>query len=153
MARKRESIKQRILRTIDKKDGCWIWTGCATRDGYGVLTVGRKQFRAHRLSYEEFVCPIGDGKLVCHSCDTPLCVNPKHLFLGSPRDNTQDMIKKGRKAIVRDANHPHTKISHAQRAEVRKKRASGMRLKEIAEQYGVSFQTISNICLRRRSYV
>lgn len=152
MSRSREPIQPRILRSIRKEGGCWIWCASRTKDGYGVLTVGRKQQRAHRASFEAFSGPIPVGCFVCHSCDNPLCVNPAHLFAGSARENTQDMIAKGRKVLVLGERHPFTKILPNERAVVREMRASGIALKEIAAKYGVSFQTISAICNGSRSY-
>jgi len=152
MARARTPLDQRILTAHRREGECWIWTGAVGRDGYGVMTVGRRQMRAHRASYQAFN---GDpvGKLVCHKCDRPLCVNPAHLFLGMPCDNTRDMIAKGRAAPVRtDDAHHATKISHGQREAIRKARAEGATLAALAERYGVVFQTISAICRGESSY-
>jgi len=90
--------KQRILDYSEPvtESGCWIWTRCTSRQGYGQITICRKTIPASRVSYELFVGPIPDGMFVCHSCDTPPCVNPAHLWIGSPKDNVSDMIKKGR---------------------------------------------------------
>lgn len=77
--------------------GCWLWTAALDSKGYGVIGTGpHKVDRAHRVSYRLFK---GDptGLDVCHRCDTPACVNPDHLFLGTAKDNIQDMIRKGRK--------------------------------------------------------
>ena len=77
-------------------DGCWIWQGAKRAKKYGHLRVQGKQPAAHRLSYRLLAGPVPDGMLVCHHCDTPLCVRPSHLFLGSPKDNSQDASEKGR---------------------------------------------------------
>jgi predicted XRE-type DNA-binding protein len=73
---------------------CWIWKA-ATTNGYGVFHAFGES-KAHRVSYRYFVGDIPEGMVVCHTCDNPLCVNPTHLFLGTQRDNMQDMISKGR---------------------------------------------------------
>lgn len=80
--------------------GCWLWIGAYNKDGYGTLTVSGKRRRAHRAAWEIFKGPIPDNLLVCHKCDNPACVNPDHLFLGSPLDNMTDMIKKGRSVRI-----------------------------------------------------
>ena len=151
MSRKREPVTERILRTIKVEGSCWIWQGSKLGDGYGCITIGRKTYRVHRVSYEAFKGP-ATGQLVCHSCDTPLCVNPSHLFLGSPAKNTEDMMKKGRHRPMLDAAHPNTKVPHAERETIRRLRADGATLKAIADKYGVCFQTISDICRGKGSY-
>ncbi len=152
MAPPRKPVAGRIVRAIRKDGDCWIWTGSATKDGYGVMGVGRKQFRVHRLAYEEFNGPIPPGFLVCHRCDVPLCVNPDHLFIGTPQDNTADMIAKQRKRAATVDTHPLYKIRPEDRDAIRQLRANGEKLPDIAGRYGVVFQTISEICKGRGCY-
>lgn len=77
--------------------GCWLWTGPWCDSGYGrVARHGKEITRAHRMFYTVHKGEIPKGLFVCHKCDTPACVNPDHLFLGTARDNVQDMIRKGR---------------------------------------------------------
>jgi hypothetical protein len=96
-------VEERFWRYVQKTESCWEWVGNKGRFGYGRIQefgVSGKTVQAHRLSYQMHVGPIPDGLFVMHKCDNPSCVNPGHLQLGTPRDNTQDMIAKGRKRVV-----------------------------------------------------
>lgn len=78
-------------------DACWEWPLARDRHGYGVRTVGGKQYRAHRLALEEATGePVPDGLMVLHSCDNRGCVNPAHLRAGSARDNARDKVDRDR---------------------------------------------------------
>jgi hypothetical protein len=147
MSPPRLSIESQLQKHIKSSNGCWIFTGCLDRDGYGVFGHGRnKQVRAHRMSYEFYVGSIPNGALVCHACDNPSCINPKHLFLGSAKDNTQDMIKKGRKASCKGSSHPLAKIDESDALWIKQQRQLSRSLKDIAKDLNISFQTVSSIC-------
>lgn len=82
----------------EPNSGCWLWIGGVASKGYGRFNIGnREQVQAHRFSWELHYGKIPDGLWALHRCDNPPCVNPEHLFLGTCRDNHQDMIQKGRK--------------------------------------------------------
>jgi hypothetical protein len=126
--------------------GCWLWTGAKQggRNGrYGAFQVGWKtQKRAHRVSYELTYGPISGGMMVCHSCDTPLCVNPEHLFLGSARVNTQDMIRKGRKVVVCGEKNGAAKLTDDQVVSIYLDPRTNT---EIAADYGIASSLVSQI--------
>ena len=98
---------------------CWEWEGGLDSKGYGILWVQGKNALAHRLSYEHFKGRIPKGKgrvprtlLICHSCDNPKCVNPFHLWVGTYRDNTRDMIQKGRGKLRENGLNSRKNYSH-----------------------------------------
>ena len=90
----------RFMAKVHKTETCWIWTGGATREGYGKTSVGYASIRAHRLAWTFFAGPIPDGMNVLHHCDNPPCVrfHPEHLFLGTTAQNVADRNQKGRDA-------------------------------------------------------
>jgi len=90
--------KERIENRVERipEGGCWVWMGTTNSVGYGQIEHKSKKLYAHRASYEAFVGPITQGMYVCHICDNVSCVNPNHLFVGTQKQNLQDMKKKGR---------------------------------------------------------
>lgn len=92
-ARLRERVK------IDAS-GCWFWVGSHYSNGYGRMSVDGKEQLAHRLSYQYFIGPIPDGMQVLHNCDVGACINPKHLHIGTHRDNMQEAWDRGRHSTL-----------------------------------------------------
>lgn len=129
----------KILEHIVVVDGCWIWQGYFDKDGYGLVWHNRKQWRAHRLSFQIYNGPLTHEN-VLHTCDTPACCNPKHLFLGSQVVNLQDASAKGR--LRTGIEHHACKLTDQAVAEIK---VSSLTVTELAVKHGVSKGHISNL--------
>jgi len=139
---------------VDKAgpDECWLWNTHANNKGYGALAeyvdgVWRKSL-AHRVSYELAHGPVPNRMKVLHRCDTPRCVNPAHLFLGTMKQNTEDMVAKGRSA--RGERHGSNKLSADDVVMIRSTYSDGgVTLKALAAFFGVSAWAVSDIVRNR----
>ena len=85
--------------TEDEETGCWVWNGKTVKNnsGYGIFNMDNTSFLAHRVSYSHYIGEIPKGMCVLHKCHNPACVNPEHLYVGTHRQNMDDMINSGRK--------------------------------------------------------
>lgn len=133
------AVARQLQRFVPNGD-CWEWSGSKNSRGYGTLAVSGKTWLAHRLSYLTFNGKIPDGIQVCHECDNRSCINPKHLFLGTARENAQDMLAKGRG--LTGARNPHSRLS-AETVMAILKYPAGM--KKTGLQFGVSKTTVYDI--------
>lgn len=84
--------------------GCWLWTGSVGKLGYGIIKVDGTHANAHRVVWRQYRGDIPEGAILLHSCDIPGCVNPNHLAIGTFRDNSRDMVRKGRNVAPRRAD-------------------------------------------------
>lgn len=91
---KTEPTVKRFFSKIKKSDGCWLWSASLDAYGYGQFVASGWPRKAHRAMFIYYNGPIPKNMLICHSCDVRNCVNPKHLFLGTHKDNNQDRSKK-----------------------------------------------------------
>ena len=153
----------------EPNSGCHLWLGAVSGSGYGVVVVrserGLVAVQAHRYAYEQKYGPISKGLFVCHKCDVKTCVNPDHLWAGTPKENTADMIRKGRRAfsatknplrgeawllahassLKRGEDHHCAKLIPADVIEIRRSPLPGV---DLARRFRVTSITISRI--RRR---
>lgn len=144
----RPTLKERFYSrfNLDPDTGCWNWSGFLSKLGYGSIVINKKLVLAHRASYELHKGEIPIGLCVCHTCDNPSCVNPEHLFLGTHKENTQDMIRKGRKNPARGEAHPNAKLTAAQVQEILRDNRPN---KEVAKEYNVDRTAIQHIRKRK----
>jgi hypothetical protein len=151
-----ERLEGKFLLPDDICSGCWEWVGSKTSpnrvDGggkYGELRINGKQAKAHRLSYEYFKGDIPKDMLVCHRCGNSLCINPAHLYLGTPKQNSEDMVKHGMHGGLKGEQIGNSKLSEAQVMNIRRRISSGDTGLMLAEAYGVTPALISSIKKRK----
>lgn len=122
---------------------CWPWKGSVNGAGYGQIEWNNKGYRANRLIYAFTHAAIPFGLVVRHTCDNPICVNPSHLVLGTPKDNCMDCKdrKRDRKAI--GTRNGRAKLNPEAVVDIRKRHASGTAsYRDLAEHYGVAYSQI-----------
>ena len=128
------------LQTKRASNGCLEWTGPMSSKGYGQTKWGYRFYSAHKFSWVLHHGEVPSGLFVCHQCDNPKCVDPKHLFLGTPKENMQDARSKGR--MANGDQHWNAKLNWVLVEEIRLSTESA---KSIAARLGVSFSTIYRI--------
>lgn len=157
MTRTRRPIADRFWPKVSKKGPkeCWPWTGAVNPHGYGNINEGgrgRGSILAHRISWELHFEMIPEGLHVLHRCDNPPCVNPAHLFLGTPAINTADKMAKGRHRCgpgMPGEGHPSAVLTADQVRGIRLQYIPRIITKQfLAEKYGVSLSTVEKIISR-----
>lgn len=132
-------------------DKCWEWTGDIRENGYGRFWLNNKSVPAHRYSYELYFGKVPTDLFVLHRCDNPKCVNPNHLFLGTIKDNIQDMITKGRSPNQKGENNPAAKLTENDVLKIREIYATGEYLqKEIAKMFNMPLSSINQVIRGKR---
>lgn len=131
-------LREKILKRVEVTPaGCWEWQGATNNKGYGQVWCGdsKKVLYCHRV-----MSGAPAGSTILHSCDNPLCCNPEHLSVGTPKENSEDMVRKGR-------SHKGYKLSDEDVMAIMESSESGATL---ARTFGVSQQTICDIRKGRR---
>lgn len=143
--RHRASAAETFFRSFERGPSnlCWLWKGAKLPTGYGALRGDDGEtVRANRFAYQQFIGKIPSGKLVLHTCDVRLCVNPAHLRLGTYKDNSEDAVAKHRTA--HSERHPQAKLTDAQVREIRALRGR-LQQKEIAARFNISPSIVCQI--------
>lgn len=149
-----ELTPTRFWAKVQLSPGCWLWTAARAGKGYGAFYFDGKQGYAHRYVWQLFFGSAPNGLWVLHRCDTPTCVNPYHLFLGTRLDNADDCWFKGRMVFPTlravGSAHGHAKLTEAQVAAIRAEYAVGQTSYSVlAGKYNVSVSRIGSIVTRK----
>lgn len=133
--------KTRFWAKVSRGPACWNWGGVKHPRGYGIFTFQGRTVRAHRFVMRD---QIKSTDLVCHKCDNPSCVRPDHLFVGTHKVNTDDMMSKGRGFMRPGAENPNSLLTESDVMEIAQIPV-GVSCRNIAAMYGVKERTIHNI--------
>ncbi len=138
----RRPVASRFWNKVNKTHSCWLWTGNKSKwSGYGFVKINGTRYFTHRISWQICNGDIPTGMCVLHHCDVRLCVNPDHLFLGTPTDNSNDKVSKGRQC--KGSSHGLSKLSESQVLELLGSPAIPASF--FSAKFGVSDRTIRNI--------
>lgn len=135
---------------VDQQDAesCWVWPGAKSHNGYGWYAITGVMIKAHRFAFEDRVAMIPDDYLVLHTCDHPPCVNPRHLFVGTHKDNAIDRENKGRNHPnpLRGSDNPNSKLTEEQVKEIHYLGERGkLSYRTMGLMFNVSHETIRQI--------
>lgn len=140
-------IRERFFSKVRKTPECWVWTAGRYPNGYGAFSLNGRKLHAHRALWILLNGDPGANLLVCHTCDNRQCVNPRHLFLGTNKDNLHDMWSKGRgyrhTAVKGSANY-NAKLTEDQILRIREMEGSHSP-RQIGLAFGVSRSAIQFI--------
>jgi len=145
---KLEKLRQLFEKHVVKKDGCWGWNSFLDSTGAGKVGSREHAISHYRLSYILFKGPIINNLLVLHKCHNRACSNPEHLYLGTNKDNTRDMIVAGRQNFSKQ-NSKNVKLNPEKARKIKELLNINVSYREIAQEFGVSQGTIQNIKFKK----
>lgn len=152
-AESQQRIQERFDQKVQRGEGCWMWTACRDAGGYGRIRIeSSPSVMAHRVAWVLNFGSIPVGMVVCHRCDTPACVRPDHLFLGSIADNVADMFTKGRAANQAGMHNGQAKLTDDKVREIRRRykpRSPTDGGKALAAEFDVHVTIISMVMSRK----
>lgn len=141
-----KTFHERLWSKIDRRgnDECWLWTGCRTKKGYGMILAEheRKYIPAHRGVWAEIHGAIKGGVEICHKCDNPPCCNPEHLFSGTHQENMADCATKKRFNPARGELQHAAKLTEELIGKIIQDRLLGASYKKLSAKYGVAESSI-----------
>lgn len=147
--KKRQPVIDRFMSKVSKTETCWIWNGMTDKQfGYGLFGVRDRIMKAHKVSWVMHRGNVPAGMFVCHRCDNPRCVNPEHLFIGTPKENTQDALEKNR--MLKGEKNGQHKLTAAQVLAIRARSAAGETRESLAAEFDVWSACICKIVKRQR---
>ena len=133
------------VKKLDGIDSCWVWIARQDDDMYGRFCYNGKTIKATHYSWKLYTGRLVPKSLIiCHKCDHPYCVNPNHLFIGTRKDNSEDMVSKGRSSM--GEKQGLSKLTEGQVRLIRELRLSGITTKQLSNQFSCSKNTIGDIC-------
>jgi len=139
------SLQQRFWSKvwIDPDSDCWIWEAAKTAGGYGQIAVNGKPAYANRVSYERDIGPLLPGQILMHLCGEPSCVNPNHMFAGTPAE-----VAAKRKELNMPKKEPNVELSVSTREKIRRRYEAGQTQVSLAREYGITQARVAYICQR-----
>jgi len=133
------------------QSGCWNWMGRKNEHGYGTVRHGGKKWIVPRLMYTLINGDVED-LFVLHHCDNPACINPEHLYCGTKKQNSEDMVRRGRQNHdgYRGSRSPFAKLKESDIPLIRQRVADGEPIERLRKEYGVVWKTIKSISLKEK---
>jgi hypothetical protein len=147
-------LQIRFWSKVDVRRGneCWPWVAAMRNksEGYGAFWLDGRHQPSNRVALLLSGIKVADGMVCCHRCDNPSCCNPAHIFVGTPKQNNDDKLKKDRDC--KGSKSPNAKLTESDVAFIRSFKPAGVkRMKsglpaQLAEQFGITKQYVSEVC-------